>query len=121
MMRDIREDLLQRRLGIVSRYFDAIARYDEQLQKLHEAHRKLMAELATEKGAVDAMLAVENSRPTGDLRDVDSPATTALLRNLSEIVQRYPWERSDTRESSGSKQEREATLMQHSEDRGESS
>jgi hypothetical protein len=120
-MRDIREDLLQRRLGIVSRYFDAIAHYDEQLQKLHECHRKLMAELTTEKGAIDAMLAIENSRPTGDLKDVDSPATTALLRNLSEIVQRYPWEKPETRESTAAAREREVTLMQHSEDRGESS
>lgn len=118
-MRDIREDLLQRRLGIVSRYFDAITHYDEQLQKLHDCHRKIMAELNTERGAVDAMLAIENSRPIGDLKEADSPATAALLRNLSEIVQRYPWEKPDTREGAGPAREREATLMQSPPDRGD--
>lgn len=120
-MRDIREDLLQRRIVIVSRYFDAIMHYDEQLQKLHECHRKLMAELNTEKGAVDAMLAIENSRPTGDLKETDSPATTALLRNLSEIVQRYPWEKQGNREDTGPAREREAALMQNPPDRGDAS
>jgi hypothetical protein len=118
-MRDIREDLLQRRLGIVSRYFEAIARYDEQLQKLHECHRKLMTELNTEKTAVDAMLAIENSRPATELKEGDTPATTALLRNLSEIVQRYPWEKPENRENTGAARDREAALMQNPPDRGE--
>jgi hypothetical protein len=120
-MRDIREDLLQRRLGIVTRYFDAIAHYDEQLQKLHEFHRKLMAELNTEKGAVDAMLAIENSRPTSDLKEAGSPAAAALLRNLSEIVQRYPWEKPENREGTDPAREREAALMQNPPDRGDAS
>lgn len=105
-MRDIREDLLQRRLGIVSRYFDAMAQFDEQLQKLHEGHRKLMADIKTEKGAIDAMLAIENSRPAADMKDADSQATTTLLRNLSDIVQRYPWEKKS--------QNQEASLLQSS-------
>lgn len=105
VMRDIREDLLQRRLGIVSRYFEAMARFDEQLQKLHEGHRKLMADIKTEQGAIDAMLAIENNRPLTDMKS-DSQAATALLRNISDMVQKYPWEKRP--------QTQEADLLQSS-------
>jgi hypothetical protein len=119
-MRDIREDLLQRRLGIVSRYFEAMAQFEEQLQKLHEGHRRLMADINTEKGAVDAMLAIENSRPIKDLKDTESQATTVLLQNLSEIVQRYPWEKSDDRGGAGPARERDSTVIQNSVNRADS-
>lgn len=89
-MRDIREDLLQRKLSIVSRYFEAISRFDEQLQKLHEGHRKLMADIQSERGTVDAMLAIENNRATHDDKDTESQTTSVLLRSLSEIVQQIP-------------------------------
>ncbi len=89
-MRDIREDLLQRKLSIVSRYFEAISQFDEQLQKLHESHRKLMADIQSEKGTVDAMLAIENNRSAHDIKDAESQATSVLLRSLSEIVQQIP-------------------------------
>jgi hypothetical protein len=92
-MRDIREDLLQRRIGIVSRYFEAMTQFDEQLQKLHDCHRKLMADIKSEKSAIDAMLAIENSRPASDIKEGDPQATTALLRNLSEIVHQFPREK----------------------------
>ncbi|HLH11259.1 MAG TPA: hypothetical protein VKV77_05190 [Methylovirgula sp.] len=97
-MRDIREDLLQRRIGIASRYFEAIARFEEQLQSLHESHRKLIAEISSEKGAVDAMLAIEYSRVVSEGRSeqkseakkLDPDVASTLLKNLSEIIQRYP-------------------------------
>jgi hypothetical protein len=119
-MRDIREDLLQRRLSIVGRYFDAMAQFEDQLQKLHEGHRKLMEDIKSEKGAVDTMLAIENSRPIKDLRDTESQATTVLLQNLSEIVQRYPWEKSNKVENPSPPPEREATLVQNSTNRTDS-
>jgi hypothetical protein len=118
-MRDIREDLFQRKLGIVSRYFDAMTRFDEQLQKLHECHRKLMAEINSERGAIDAMLAIENGRPAGELKASETQTTTTLLQSLSDIVQRYPWENRSHEEAGVSPRERESNLMHNSAHRGE--
>jgi nitrogenase molybdenum-iron protein alpha/beta subunit len=111
-MRDIREDLLQRKLGTVSRYFEAMSRFDEQLQKLHEAHRKLMTDIKSEKGTIDAMLALENNRPAHDIQDTGSQTTSALLRNLSEIIQQSPRDR--FQEQQDAEREREPSFLQTS-------
>jgi hypothetical protein len=113
-MRDIREDLLQRRLSIVSRYFEAMTLFDEQLQKLHEGHRKLMADIQSEKGTVDAMLAIENNRSAYDIKDADSQTTSVLLRSLSEIVQQFPREKFRDQQDSTPGREREASMLQNS-------
>jgi hypothetical protein len=106
-MRDIREDLLQRKLGIVGRYFDAITQFDEQLQKLHEGHRKLMADIQSEKGTIDAMLAIENNRSADDVKDAEPQTTSVLLRSLSEIVQQIPREKFRDQQDSALGRDRE--------------
>lgn len=92
-MRDIREDLLQRSFAIFSRYAEAMAEFDKQLVNLLENHRKLMKDLNCERGAVDALLAIENSRPACETKDAAEARTTATLRALSQIIREYPWEK----------------------------
>jgi hypothetical protein len=91
-MRDIREDLLERSFGVFNRCAEAMAKFDQQLQNLLENHRKLMKDLNGEKLAVEALLAIESSRPACDIKNTDAK-TTASLRTVSQMTREFPWEK----------------------------
>ncbi len=92
-MRDILQDLLQRSFGVLSRYANAMAQFDEQLENLLENHRKVIKDLNCEKVAIEALLAIEDRRPAYDIKNAAEAPTPATPRTLSQILREYPWEK----------------------------